>query len=143
MKPQKKILLLLVLCCLTALCCNAQYIVVKKGFVVPFDTAIVTNAKTFKLESKKIGLLEKLVREQELELASAYKITELAKQQTAIQQQLAALSAKDTQSCLSAVDKLNTDLDVARKVIKKQGRWYNKNGLWFVVGAVSAFGLLR
>lgn len=131
------------LCCLLALPGRSQYIKAKKGDVVPFREAVITNRPTFELETRKIHNLEQIVD------AQINIVENLETQVGTLNLQLEGQRAinKHTQQELDIatvyIQEQNSQLTRAIREVEKNGRWYNKNSIWAIVGAGIAILLIK
>lgn len=121
---------------LLALNCSAQYVVAKKGDTVPFEKAVITNAPTFKLESRKLELQEQLVLGLRSEAAKLREAARISDAQLAIEQQRHAATAQQLKLVTAAHSSVNTKYQDSLKKLKKQNRFYNRKEFWAAAGVV-------
>lgn len=125
---------MLMVCCLSAQLSNAQYIKAKKGDIVVFSEAVITNKPTFELESRKLKLQTDMLSARNAEVKSLRsEISELENMNRILKQDTAALSQSLalTRVAYQETSEENRQLT---KIVKRQGRWYNKNAVWFFLG---------
>ena len=134
---------LLTALCLSGLPSEAQYLVAYKGDTVPFDTAVVTNAPTFRLESRKIALLEGSLRLQQERIWSLEGQLNLSDLQLEAERDINRHLQGELNVTQAALREMSPQLDRALEKVQKEGRFYNKNGFWLGVGAGIAILLLK
>lgn len=111
--------------------------------MVPFREAVITNRPTFELETRKIHNLEQIVD------AQINIVENLETQVGTLNLQLEGQRAinKHTQQELDIatvyIQEQNSQLTRAIREVEKNGRWYNKNSIWAIVGAGIAILLIK
>jgi hypothetical protein len=114
---------------------NPNYVKAKKGDVVTFQEAVVTNLPAYRLETKKILLLEKLVTGQQKEITSLQREVAADSVIIAREKQRADYVEGLYQEERAYTDTLAKQLETAFKIEQRQQRFYNKKELWFLLGA--------
>lgn len=131
----KKLILITVILLLTGLNINAQYSLMSKGQLCPFDSAVAIQIDTYRLESKKLDLAEALINNLKASIISKDSSILLLETKDKIKDQI-----------------ISTQLDIIRdkdRTIEaltfyysppKQD-WWQKNKNYVLLGAIITIGL--
>ena len=114
---------------------NPNYVKAKRGDVVTFQEAVITNLPTYRLETRKIQLLEKLVAGQQKEITSLQKEVVADSVIIAREKERADYVESLYKEEKAYTDTLSKQLETAFKIEQRQQRFYNKKELWFLLGA--------
>lgn len=134
---------LLLVCSQCALTSEAQYLKAKKGDVVPFPEAVITNLPTYRLETRKIRLAEQLIDSLVFEIGTLQKELGLARQlQTLTQREADAYREgyERTDRQLLELGKKHREL---ADINKRRNRIWNRKELWLILGGVAGVVLSR
>ena len=129
---------------LTAPTINAQYSLLRKGDLCPFDTAVAIHIRTYRIESSKFRLCDTLVSglQAEIRLMLSEKDVlenKLGEQQHIIDQLDSLVSSKN-----ETIRELNLKFDTLVVAYQKKSFWQRgKGGVLFTSGVITSVLILK
>lgn len=120
--------------CAIAHVTNAQWLRAKRGDVVPYDEAVITNLATYRMETRYFDLTEKLVDSLTVEigflreeLALAYKIGDIERSR----EQVAMEGWNESRE---SYEKLSEQHEKVLKQVQRQKYIWNRKEFWLALG---------
>lgn len=121
---------------LTGQISNGQYIKAKKGDVVPFDTAVITNITQYRAETEKLKTADTLLKGYREEVKNLY--AEISIQAGMITESQAGIASRERLllSKEETITRLNSQfIEMAKLAAAPRRTWWVKNKVW--VGLVA------